>query len=74
MAVLLAWLSVHPRCAVPKRPEEGARSSRVGDTDDCGPPWHCLKLSLDPLEKQPVLLTSEPSISPAPLHNLNDNS
>jgi len=33
-------------------------------TDGCGPPCGCWELNSGPLEEQPVLLTTEPSLSP----------
>jgi hypothetical protein len=33
-------------------------------TDGCKPPYGCWELNSGPLEQQPVLLTSEPSLQP----------
>ena len=33
-------------------------------TDGCEPPYGCWELNSGPLEEQPVLLTSEPSLQP----------
>ena len=44
------------------RPEEGAGSFGTGVTDDGEPPCGCWMPNLGPLEEQPVLLTSEPSL------------
>ena len=43
------------------RPEEGIRSLII---DGCEPPCGCWELNSGPLEEQPVLLTSEPSLQP----------
>lgn len=42
------------------------RSLRSGVTEDCEPSSTCLRLKPEPLEEQPLLLTTELSISPAP--------
>ena len=46
---------------------EGTRSSGAGVTDSCELPCGCWELNPDPLEEQPVLLTSEPSLIPLEL-------
>ena len=43
-------------------PCEGDRCPGTGITDSCGLPCGCWELNLDPLEEQPVLLTTEPSL------------
>jgi hypothetical protein len=50
----------------PKRPEEGVRSHGTGVRERCEPPWGCWESNLGPLEEQPVLLTTDLSVSPAP--------
>jgi hypothetical protein len=42
------------------------RSPETGVTDSCELPCWCWELNLDPLEEQPVLLTTEPSLQPPP--------
>ena len=37
-------------------------------TDVCEPPCGCWELNLAPLEEQPVLLTTEPSLQPSLVH------
>ena len=34
-------------------------------TDGCEPPCRCWELNSEPLEEQPVLLTTEPSLQPS---------
>jgi hypothetical protein len=48
-------MSVQHVHAVPLNPEEGIRSPRTGVTDNCELPSGCW-------EKQPVLLTTKPSL------------
>jgi hypothetical protein len=42
---------------------EGVRSLGTEVTDNCEPP--CLQLIPGPLEQQPVMLTTEPSLQPS---------
>jgi hypothetical protein len=42
------------------------RGHRTPITDGCDPPCGCWEMNSGPLEVQSVLLTAEPSISPAP--------
>jgi hypothetical protein len=61
MGVLIACTSVHHMCVYcPQRPEEGVRVPKTGVTDSCEG-WDS---NLDPLDKQPVLVTAEPSLQP----------
>jgi hypothetical protein len=46
-------------------PEEGVVSSRTGVIDDSKLPCGCRESNLGPLEEQPVLLTTEPSLQPS---------
>jgi hypothetical protein len=48
----------------PQRPEEGSETPGTGVTGGCEPPWGCWELNTGPLEEQPVLLTTEPSLQP----------
>lgn len=43
----------------PWRPEEMIRSLKIGVTEDCEPSCMCLRLKPEPLEEQPLLLTTE---------------
>jgi hypothetical protein len=43
---------------------EGIRSPGTRVIDNCELPCGCWKLTLGPLEEQPVLLTIEPSVQP----------
>jgi hypothetical protein len=45
---------------------EGVRSPGTGVTDIYELPCECWELNLGPLEKQPALLTTEPSLQPPP--------
>ena len=38
------------------------KRASVNITDGCEPPYGCWELNLGPLEEQPVLLTTEPSL------------
>ena len=49
----------HMHAWCPGRPES-YKSSRTGVPDSCELPCGCWELNLGPLEKQPVLLTTEP--------------
>lgn len=51
------------------RQEEGTWPSGTGVTDHCEPPCRCWELNLGSLEKQQVLLPTEPSLQPLG-HNL----
>jgi hypothetical protein len=53
---------VHSWCL--QRPEEDAGSSGTGVMNGCDPPCGCQEWNSGPLEEQPVLLTSEPSLQP----------
>ena len=65
MNVLSTFTSECTKCAQsPQRPKEGIRFSGTGITDRCEPAGGCWELNLGPLEKQPVLLTAEPSLQP----------
>jgi E3 ubiquitin-protein ligase NEDD4 len=67
MSVLPACMSVHHMhtwCLW--RPEEGVGSPGIGVTDSCELPCGCWELNSGPLKKQPVLLTTEPSLNPTP--------
>ena len=48
----------------PLKPEEGVRTSGTGVMDGCRLPCGCWELNSGPLEEQPVLLTTEPSLQP----------
>lgn len=48
-------------CPVLQKPEEGLRSSETPAVDGCQLRCGCWELNLDPLQKQQVLLTTEPS-------------
>jgi hypothetical protein len=50
---------------------EGTRSSGTGVTDSCELPCSCWRVNIGSLEKQPVLLTPEPSLQPLLLHFLS---
>ena len=43
-------------------PKEGIRSPETGVTDHCELPCVCLESNLRPLQEQPVLLITEPSL------------
>ena len=47
-----------------QRPEEGIRSLGTGVTGGCELPCGCWELNPGPLEEQPVLVTTEPSLQP----------
>jgi hypothetical protein len=55
------------------RPEEGIRSPGPGVRDGCEPPYGCKESNPGPLQEQPVLLTSEPSLQPC-VRVFNQNS
>lgn len=55
--VLPEGMSVHHECAVPVATRRGRWI-----LDSCGSPYGCSELNLDPLEKHPVLSTTEPSL------------
>ena len=66
MGVLPACMSLHqvfPWCF--QRSEEGVQFPVIIVTDNCGLPHGSWYLILGPLEEQPVLLTSEPSLQPS---------
>lgn len=46
----------------PWRPKEDVRSPGTGVTDSHEPSWGCWESNPDPLEEQPVFLTTEPSL------------
>ena len=60
---LSVCISVYHLCTrYPQRPGEGIGCPRTGVTDSCEQPRRCHKSSLDPLEEQPMLLTTVPSL------------
>jgi len=61
---LLASLTVYFVHTSPT--EEDIRSSRTGVSGGCEPPHGCWELNPGPLEEQPVLLTTDPSLQPKP--------
>ena len=48
----------------PQRPEEDIRSHGTEVKDNCQLPCGCWELNPGPLQEQPVLLTTEPSLQP----------
>jgi len=63
-------MSVHPLHAwCPQRPEEVVITPGAGVRGGCGPPspYRYWDLNPDPLEKQPVLLTTESLLQPLTL-------
>lgn len=58
----ICMLVRHMRAWCPQRPEEDARSSVTAVADCCELSCVCADSSLAPLEEQPVLLASEPSL------------
>ena len=50
---------------------EGVGSPGIGVTDNCELSHECWELNLGPLEEQPVLLTTEPSLQPCPFSSKN---
>lgn len=62
MYVSMCVHSIHPW--LPGRSEEGVRSSGSGVWDGSEPPHKCWEMNLGPLQKQKMLLTTEPSIAP----------
>jgi hypothetical protein len=66
MSVLPVWIYVHHVHAVPEEAKEGAGSPGTGVTDGCKPSCGCWELNLGPLQKQDVLLASEPSVQHLP--------
>lgn len=54
------WDIVSTQC--PKRAEDGAGSSRTGVADGCVLPHGCCETKLRPLQEQPMLLTTGPSL------------
>lgn len=65
MGILPACVPVHHvnTCYL-RRSGEGTGSSGTGDSDDYELPCGFGELNLGPLEGQPMLLTSEPSLRP----------
>ncbi|XP_052581275.1 putative methyltransferase C9orf114 homolog isoform X2 [Peromyscus californicus insignis] len=68
-------LVIHPRCFLPRftyefmyfcTSEEDIRSHETTGIDGYEPPCRCWELNSGPLEKQPVLLTTETSSEPQP--------
>ncbi|XP_027240165.1 E3 ubiquitin-protein ligase ARIH2 isoform X3 [Cricetulus griseus] len=57
-------------------PPYGTGQKRAADliTDGCKPPCGCWELNSRPLEEQPVLLTSEPSLQPSRLSLTTDKT
>ena len=54
-----------PMCTwVVQRAEEGIRCPRTEVADGCELPCWCQELNPSPLQEQPVLLTTEPSLQP----------
>lgn len=51
---------VHAWC--PQKPEESIRSPETGVTNGCEPPCRFRNSNMGPLQKQPKLLTAEPSL------------
>jgi hypothetical protein len=45
---------------------EGVRCPGIGGTESRELPYECWELNQGPLEEQPVLLTTEPSLQPRP--------
>ena len=65
MSCLHACMHVHYLCAwCLQRPKESVRSLGTRVTDGCDPPNSCWELNLGPMEKKPVLLTTEPFHQP----------
>lgn len=61
--VLPSCVYVQHVCAwCPRRSEEGVGYPRPGLMDNCEPPCRCWKLNPDPLQEQPVLLITGPSL------------
>jgi hypothetical protein len=54
---ILMCVGILPACLC-----KGSRSSGTGVTDCCELPCGCWELNLDPLEEQPLPLTTEPSL------------
>lgn len=48
-----------------QRPEEGFGPLEIGFTDSYGLPCGCWELNRDPMTKQPVFLSAEPSLVPS---------
>lgn len=60
----------HPHTWCPRRLEGGIRSLGIVAIDGCEPPCRLWEVNPRPLENQQVPLTTELSISPAPLRLL----
>lgn len=56
------------------RPEEGVQSSETRISHSCEPLYGCSESIQDPLQEQPVLLTTEPSRQPQPFDFNYNNS
>lgn len=61
MVALPASVSAHHVREYSQRSEEGVGSSRAGVRDSCESPW---VPGIEPLQHQPVLFTTEPSLQP----------
>jgi hypothetical protein len=59
--VLPARMSVYHLCNT-LGSQKSVESSGTGVTDSCEPPCGCWELNPEPLEEQPVFLTTEPSL------------
>lgn len=61
---LLMYMRVFPPCVpgIPRMPEEDIRCSGTGVADDCELLCGCWESNPGPLEEQPVVLATEPSL------------
>jgi hypothetical protein len=59
LAIFISYMWVH--CHYLQTQQKMALDPII---DDCKPPCGCWELSLGPLEEQPVILTTEPSLHP----------
>lgn len=67
-SLLLTYMSVsYMHAWYPQKPEEGIRSPKTRVRDGGKLPCGCSDSNLVPLQEQQILLTTVPSITPAPL-------
>jgi len=59
---LKTFLPARHACLLPRDAEENAGSPGMAVIDGCEPPSGCWGSNSEPLEEQPVLLTTEPSL------------